>query len=159
MALLAPFAAEGRFFKGNLHTHSTASDAVRDPEDVCGLYREAGYDFLALTDHFLPKFGFPITDTRPFRTNAFTTVLGAEVHAPKTELGEIWHILSVGLPLDFAPTTADETGAGVGGTLFGGGGVCRHRPSGLVRADGGGRREQDDAEHRHHPAGILLPSQ
>ena len=110
MPLLAPFAAEGRFFKGNLHTHSTASDAVRDPEQVCALYREAGYDFLALTDHFLPKYSFPITDTRPFRTNAFTTILGAEVHAPKTELGEIWHILSVGLPLDFPPTTAAETG-------------------------------------------------
>ena len=110
MPLLAPFAAEGRFYKGNLHTHSTASDAVRDPDQVCVMYREAGYDFLSLTDHFLPKFNFPITDTRPFRTNSFTTILGAEVHAPKTELGEIWHILSVGLPQDFAPTTASETG-------------------------------------------------
>jgi hypothetical protein len=77
---------------------------------VCALYREAGYDFLALTDHFLPKYGFPITDTRPFRTNSFTTLLGAEVHAPATELGDLWHILSVGLPLDFAPTAADESG-------------------------------------------------
>jgi len=111
MPLLAPFAAEGRFYKGNLHTHSTASDAVRDPDQVCAMYRDAGYDFLSLTDHFLPKFNFPITDTRPFRTNSFTTILGAEVHAPKTELGEIWHILSVGLPQDFAPTTPTETGA------------------------------------------------
>ncbi len=110
MTLLAPFAAPGRFYKGNLHTHSTASDAVRDAETVCAVYRENGYDFLALTDHFLPKYGFPITDTRPFRTNAFTTILGAEVHAPKTELGELWHILSVGLPLDFPPTPPTETG-------------------------------------------------
>lgn len=110
MTLLAPFAAPGRFYKGNLHTHSTASDAVRDAETVCAMYRDAGYDFLALTDHFLPKYGFPITDTRRFRTNAFTTILGAEVHAPKTELGELWHILSVGLPLDFPPTPPDETG-------------------------------------------------
>ena len=110
MTLLAPFAAPGRFYKGNLHTHSTASDAVRDAETVCAMYRDAGYDFLSLTDHFLPKYGFQITDTRPFRTNAFTTILGAEVHAPKTELGELWHILSVGLPLDFPPTPPDETG-------------------------------------------------
>lgn len=102
-------AGPGRFYKGNIHTHSTASDAVRDPETVCALYRDAGYDFLALTDHFLPRFGFPITDTRAFRTNRFTTILGAEVHAPRTELGEMWHILSVGLPLDFAPTPPDET--------------------------------------------------
>jgi hypothetical protein len=100
MTLLAPFAAAGRFYKGNLHTHSTQSDAVRDPADVCALYRDAGYDFLALTDHFLPRYGFPITDTRPYRTNSFTT----------TELGELWHILSVGLPLDFEPTGSEESG-------------------------------------------------
>ena len=110
MTLLPPFAAPGRFYKGNLHTHSTASDAVRSPADVCALYRDAGYDFLALTDHFQARYNFPITDTRPFRTNTFTTILGAEVHAPKTSLGEIWHILSVGLPLDFAPTPPEETG-------------------------------------------------
>ncbi|MCU0944651.1 MAG: hypothetical protein MUF65_04695, partial [Rubritepida sp.] len=97
------FAAPGRFWKGNLHTHSTASDGVRAPEAVCATYREAGYDFLALTDHFLAKYGFPIVDTRPFRAPGFTTILGAELHAPATALGELWHILALGLPLDFAP--------------------------------------------------------
>lgn len=105
-----PLSGPGRFFRGNLHTHSTLSDAVRSPEEVCALYRDGGYDFISLTDHFLPKYGFPIADTRDFRTNRFTTILGAEVHAPGTELGEMWHILSVGLPLDFEPTTAAETG-------------------------------------------------
>ncbi len=110
MTLLAPFAAPGRFYKGNLHTHSTRSDAVRDPADVCALYRDAGYDFLAVTDHFLGCYNFPVTDTRPYRTNSFTTLLGAEVHAPATELGDLWHILSVGLPLDFEPTPPEESG-------------------------------------------------
>ena len=85
------------------------SDA--DPEAVCALYRDAGYDFLALTDHFLPAFGFPIVDTRGFRTNRFTTILGAEVHAPATEIGELWHLLAVGLPLDFAKTPPSERAA------------------------------------------------
>ena len=110
MTILDPFAGSGRFWKGNLHTHSTRSDAVRSPADVCALYRENGYDFLALTDHFLARYDFPIVDTREFRTNSFTTLLGAEVHAPATELGDIWHILSVGLPLDFAATPPEETG-------------------------------------------------
>ena len=105
-----PLSGPGRFYKGNLHTHSTLSDGVCAPVDICTQYREAGYDFLALTDHFLPRYGFPVADTRAFRTNRFTTILGAEVHAPATELGEMWHILSVGLPLDFAPTPPDETG-------------------------------------------------
>ncbi len=104
------FAAPGRFWKGNIHTHSDASDGARTPEAVCATYREAGYDFLALTDHFLAKYGFPVVDTRPFRTPGFTTILGAELHAPATSLGELWHILAVGLPLDFAPTPPGESG-------------------------------------------------
>nr|WP_294504688.1 CehA/McbA family metallohydrolase [uncultured Rhodopila sp.] len=110
MSLLAPFAAPGRFYKGNLHTHSTRSDGARAPADVCAAYREAGYDFLALSDHFMEKFGFPITDTRAFRTGRFTTLIGAEVHAPATELGDLWHILAIGLPLDFKPTADGESG-------------------------------------------------
>jgi hypothetical protein len=107
---MTAFSVPGRFFKGNLHTHSNRSDGARDPESVCAVYRDAGYDFLALTDHFLAKYNFPIVDTRGYRTNSFTTLLGAEVHAPKTSLGELWHILSVGLPPDFAPTGKDESG-------------------------------------------------
>ena len=105
------FSAPGRFWKGNIHTHSNASDGVRSPEAVCATYREAGYDFLALTDHFMAKYGYPIVDTRPFRTGQFTTILGAELHAPATQLGEIWHILAVGLPTEFAPLQEGETGA------------------------------------------------
>ena len=104
------FTAPGRFWKGNIHTHSTLSDGARPAADVCAAYRDAGYDFLALTDHFQAKYGFPIADTRPFRTPGFTTLLGAELHAPATGLGEVWHILAVGLPLDFAPTGEAETG-------------------------------------------------
>jgi hypothetical protein len=104
------FTTPGRFFKGNLHTHSNRSDGAREPEAVCAAYRDAGYDFLALTDHFLKQYGFPIVDTRPFRTNSFTTILGAEVHAPATSLGELWHLLAVGLPADLSPTAETETG-------------------------------------------------
>ncbi len=104
------FASPGRFWKGNIHTHSDLSDGMRTPEAVCATYREAGYDFLALTDHFMAKYGFPIVDTRPFRTEGFTTLIGAELHAPATALGEIWHILAVGLPFDFAPLAEGEDG-------------------------------------------------
>jgi hypothetical protein len=104
------FAAPGRFYKGNLHTHSTRSDGHLEPEEVCRRYRERGYDFLCLSDHFMDRYSYPIVDTSGYRTNSFTTILGAECHAPKTETGELWHILAVGLPIDFAPNGADETG-------------------------------------------------
>lgn len=105
-----PFGRPGRFYRGNLHTHSTRSDGKREVADVVGLYKTQGYDFLALTDHFLERYSFPITDTRAFQSSTFTTLIGAEIHAPRTEVGEIWHMVAVGLPLDFAPTTPDETG-------------------------------------------------
>ncbi len=103
------FNSPGRFLKGNIHTHSNRSDGALSPEAVCRVYREAGYDFLSLTDHFLGKYDFPIVDTRRYRTNTFTTLIGAEVHAPATSLGDLWHLLAVGLPEDLAPTAAGET--------------------------------------------------
>ncbi len=105
-----PFDKPGRFWKGNLHTHTTRSDGRVAPEQVCALYRQAGYHFLALTDHFLGQYAFPITDARRWDTSEFITLLGAELHAGETELGNLWHILSVGLPADFAATSPDESG-------------------------------------------------
>lgn len=104
-----PFAQPGRFHKGNLHTHSTVSDGQLPPGEVCRRYRERGYDFICLSDHFLPVYDFPVTDTRPYRSEGFTTLLGAEVHVPATRLGEKWHLLANGLPLDFEPPREGET--------------------------------------------------
>ncbi|MEO0380185.1 MAG: CehA/McbA family metallohydrolase [Pseudomonadota bacterium] len=100
------FAAPGRFWRGNLHTHSNRSDGVLEPEEVCRRYREEGYDFLALTDHFIGAYDYPIVDTTGFREAGFTTILGAEVHSGAMENGELWHILAVGLPLGFAPSNS-----------------------------------------------------
>jgi histidinol phosphatase-like PHP family hydrolase len=104
-----PFEQPGRFYKGNLHTHSDTSDGQLPAAEVCRRYRERGYDFLCLSDHFLPKYDFPVTDTRPFRTDDFTTILGAEMHVGHTALGEKWHLLANGLPLDFAAPHEGET--------------------------------------------------
>ena len=98
------FTAPGRFWRGNLHTHSTRSDGVLEPAEVCRRYRAEGYDFLALTDHYLGQYGYPIVDTVPFRDAGFTTIFGAELHSGAMSNGEIWHILAVGLPADFAPS-------------------------------------------------------
>jgi len=104
-----PFGRPGRFFRGNLHGHSTFSDGRLSPEAFASGYREAGYDFIALSDHYLEAYGFPITDTRDLRTEDFTTLIAAELHVPETRLGEPWHILAVGLPLDFSPPKNEET--------------------------------------------------
>ncbi len=41
-----------RFYKGNLHTHTTNTDGRCSPEEVVAIYAEHDYDFLALTDHW-----------------------------------------------------------------------------------------------------------
>jgi hypothetical protein len=110
MTSLFPFSLPGRFWRGNLHTHSTLSDGVLSPEQVADAYKGAGYDFFMLSDHFVARYDFPIADTRRFRSNRFTTLLGSEIHAPVTSAGELWHILAVGLPLDFELPPPDETG-------------------------------------------------
>lgn len=96
------FSLPGKFWRGNLHTHSTRSDGVLDPAEVCRRYKAEGYDFIALTDHFIGLYDYPITDTTGFRDANFTTILGAELHSGAMENGELWHILAVGLPADFA---------------------------------------------------------
>jgi hypothetical protein len=113
MALLAPFSAPGRFWRGNLHTHSNLSDGALEPRAVVEAYKNAGYDFMQLSEHFIGNFDFPIADTRAFRSNSFTTLIGAELHAPETRVGELWHIVAAGLPLDFPRNLDGETGAQV----------------------------------------------
>lgn len=45
------FSKEGKWFKGNIHAHTTVSDGTVSPEKQAADYRATGYDFLALTDH------------------------------------------------------------------------------------------------------------
>lgn len=133
------FSAPGRFYRGNIHTHSTRSDGKLDPQDVCARYREAGYDFICLSDHFLPQYGFPVVDTAPYRTRDFTTIFGAEIHAPANSHGEAWHILAAGLPLDFAPTAESETGVALAARAKAAGafvGIAHPQWSGLTGGDG-----------------------
>ncbi len=40
-----------RWYKGNLHCHTYTSDGRAFPEQALARYREAGYDFCAITNH------------------------------------------------------------------------------------------------------------
>lgn len=102
------FSLPGTFWRGNLHTHSTRSDGILEPAEVCRRYKAEGYDFIALTDHFIGRYDYPLTDTRAYRDSDFTTILGAELHSGAMENGELWHILAVGLPMDFVRPNAPD---------------------------------------------------
>lgn len=110
MTALSPFDLPGPFLKGNIHTHSDRSDGMLPADEVALRYRAAGYDFLSMTDHFTRAYKFPITDISHLADERFTPIFGAELHAPRTEMSEMWHLVAVGLPTDFAPLGEDEDG-------------------------------------------------
>lgn len=91
MQFADPFSAPGDWYKGNLHTHTTRSDGVLEPDEVVRRYREAGYDFLALTDH--------TTVTRVERTpdDGCILLLGAELDGDRGEVAESVHVVAFGL--------------------------------------------------------------
>ena len=41
----------GRFYKANLHTHTTCSDGCKTPEEIKEIYKAHGYSVVAYTDH------------------------------------------------------------------------------------------------------------
>ncbi|MBT7779182.1 MAG: PHP domain-containing protein [Rhodospirillales bacterium] len=104
-----PFGQPGNFYKGNLHTHSTNSDGKFPMSEVISKYRDAGHDFVALSEHFMDAYDYPVSDTRDLRTDDFTTLIAAELHQGRTSIDEIWHILAVGIPTDFAAPHEGET--------------------------------------------------
>jgi len=91
MEFANPFAAPGNWYKGNLHTHTTVSDGGRTPEMMARLYHDAGYHFLALTDHMKVA---AIENEWP---DDFLLLLGTELHGDQSSVGEGYHILGFGL--------------------------------------------------------------
>ncbi|MFH1085364.1 MAG: CehA/McbA family metallohydrolase [Chloroflexota bacterium] len=86
MSWQSPFAQPGHWFKGNLHTHTTQSDGRLSPTEAVSWYREHGYDFVAITDHWVVTQGATLT------TDAgFLVLTGAELH------GASYHMLTLGL--------------------------------------------------------------
>ena len=53
-----------RWYKGNLHTHTTRSDGRTTPEETIRQHAENGYDFLAITDHRNYNFANPVPGSR-----------------------------------------------------------------------------------------------
>jgi len=53
MAIISPYAEVpgGVWLRGNLHTHSRASDGYAPPQEMIAAYAALHYDFLALSDH------------------------------------------------------------------------------------------------------------
>jgi hypothetical protein len=138
----------GRFFRGNLHCHSDRSDGALAPAEVVRVYRDAGYDFVVITDHFEERFGWPVTDTRHLRSDEFTTIVGAELSSADWSDPSVYWVAAVGLPPDFAPPARGEHAEAIVRAAAEGAFVCLLHP-GLndLRPDVASRLPGFDALH------------
>lgn len=81
----------GKFYKGNLHTHTTRSDGSGEPWEVTERYRQEGYSFLAITDHWV--YGVHEALNR----EDFLIFPGTELDLEMPERKD-HHLVSIGLP-------------------------------------------------------------
>jgi len=89
-SVLDAFTAEGTWYRGNLHLHTTNSDGQLSPQEAADLYRENGYDFLAITDHW------HLTDPEGVAVgDDFLLVPGEEINGFEPETDMIWHIVGL----------------------------------------------------------------
>ena len=96
MNLVNPFTAPGKWYKANLHTHTTTSDGRASPEETAELYRQAGYDVLAITDHHKTN------DVSGLSRKGFLVVSGMEYHPACPNNPNCHHLVAIGVPHGFA---------------------------------------------------------
>ena len=72
-------------YKGELHTHTTGSDGLQDVCHTVGNYRSGGFDFLAITDHYVMETSLEALEIFADMPVSMTLVAGEEVHYQPTE--------------------------------------------------------------------------
>lgn len=81
---------EGVWLRGNLHMHTNRSDGCLSYEDALALYENAGYDFIAVTDHWrLSQAG-----STP---GGMMLLPGCEYNVGATVQEGVYHIVGVGM--------------------------------------------------------------
>ena len=84
-----PFASSGIWLKTQLHCHTTNSDGDGAPADLFARYEAAGYDVVAITDHWF------LTDVAS--TERTIAIPGAELNAALPGRPRGMHVTSIGV--------------------------------------------------------------
>lgn len=75
--------------KVNLHQHTTCSDGRKTPQEAADIYRRAGYDLIAITDHWVYRESGEI--------NGLRTLGGAEFNIGGADGAKgVYHLLALG---------------------------------------------------------------
>ncbi|MHC1693645.1 MAG: CehA/McbA family metallohydrolase [Sphaerochaetaceae bacterium] len=97
------YLATREWFKGNTHLHTTLSDGGKTPAQVASLYRGAGYDFIAITDHwhvFKPQSSLP--------SEGGLLILGGIEVDGRDAQGQYYHVVALGTLSDIQPDNSLE---------------------------------------------------
>ena len=85
------FENDGKWFKGNLHMHTTCSDGRLDPVSARNEYRKAGFDFIAVTDHWY------VSEDVPSKDGSMLEISGVEYDTGDMVNTKVFHILGIGM--------------------------------------------------------------
>ena len=86
-----PFEVAGKWYKGNVHTHSTLSDGTKTPNALVEIYSEAGYNFLSITDHGI------VADVEELNGGGLLLIPGEEICIGKSNADTFYHIVGLGV--------------------------------------------------------------
>ena len=78
-----------RCFKGEVHCHTYESDGIQDVCHTIGNYRSAGYDFMAITDHYITMGAEKAQRVFGDAPVDMTLLLGEECHVPTEQIHAI----------------------------------------------------------------------
>lgn len=81
---------EGVWLRGNLHMHTTRSDGRLSYEDAVARYEQAGYDFIAVTDHW-------VRSEKGTTAGGMLLLSGCEYNIGETVQEGVYHIVGVGM--------------------------------------------------------------
>lgn len=81
-----------RCYKGEVHCHTYESDGVQDVRHTVANYRSAGYDFLAITDHYITYSSEKAKELFKNVPVDMTLLIGEECHVPNEDV----HVARIG---------------------------------------------------------------
>ena len=109
--------AGGRWYKVGLHIHTTLSDGRVTPEEAARIYREAGFDAIAITDHWK----YHGEDT----LSGIRILAGCEYNMGGSDTAEdVMHIVGVGMKRDPGVVRYQHTRQEVIDAINGAGGIA-----------------------------------
>ncbi|RJP14864.1 MAG: hypothetical protein C4520_20965 [Candidatus Abyssobacteria bacterium SURF_5] len=80
----------GKWFKGNVHMHTTRSDGGLTLREGASFYADRGYDFICITDHMVPFVAEEHDERWPL-----LVLDGVELHG-EDERGMLFHVVCLG---------------------------------------------------------------